>query len=162
MKILYMSANSSGYRVAESEDRFGEQRMVAGLSQMFIKVSAKDTAGGMLLVEVHHTHQGGPPQHVHYEQDEWFYVIEGQYIVEVGSDRFELGAGDSVFAPRQIPHAWAFVGKTKGTMLIALQPAGRMEEFFERLAKEPGFDRDPSVSPQYGFERVGGGPLETD
>lgn len=45
---------------------------------------------------------------------------------------FRLHAGDLVFAPRNVPHAWACVGDT-GTILIGLRPALTFELFMERL-----------------------------
>jgi quercetin dioxygenase-like cupin family protein len=72
---------------------------------------------------------------LHHEQDEWFYVVEGAYMIEVGEERYELGPGDSVFAPRKVVHVWAYVGQETGRLIVALQPAGEIEEFFEDLAK---------------------------
>jgi mannose-6-phosphate isomerase-like protein (cupin superfamily) len=64
---------------------------------------------------------------LHHEQDEWFYVVEGAYMIEVGEERYELGPGDSVFAPRKVVHVWAYVGQEKGRLIVALQPAGEIE-----------------------------------
>lgn len=74
--------------------------------------------------------KGGPPRHFHYEQDEWFYAIDGEFAFEVGEEKFRLKPGDSLLAPRMIPHAWAYVGEKPGTLLLAVQPAGSLEEFF--------------------------------
>lgn len=74
--------------------------------------------------------KGGPPGHLHHNEDQWFYVIEGQYIAEIGSQRVQLKPGDSILGPREIPHAWAFVGDTQGRMLIVFAPANQMEAFF--------------------------------
>ena len=43
--------------------------------------------------------------------------------------------GDSLLAPRQVPHVWAYVGDTIGRMLIAFMPAGKMEAFFREVTK---------------------------
>jgi mannose-6-phosphate isomerase-like protein (cupin superfamily) len=48
--------------------------------------------------------KGGPALHVHYSQDEWFYVIKGEFIAKIGEEQLHLKAGDSAFAPRKIPH----------------------------------------------------------
>jgi hypothetical protein len=55
--------------------------------------------------------------------DEWFYAVEGEFIIEIGQERITLNPGDSVMAPRKIPHVWAYIGETKGRMLIAFMPA---------------------------------------
>jgi len=44
--------------------------------------------------------------------------------------KFTLRPGDSLFAPRMIPHVWAYVGDKPGTLLLAVQPSGSLEEFF--------------------------------
>jgi mannose-6-phosphate isomerase-like protein (cupin superfamily) len=48
----------------------------------------------------------GPPKHYHEAQDEWFYCLAGEYLFEVGDERFRLAAGESALAPRRVPHAF--------------------------------------------------------
>src|SRR5437879_7033404 len=71
--------------------------------------------------------RGGPPRHLHHNEDELCYALEGEYIVEVGAERFFLKAGDCVLGPRGIPHVWAFVGDSAGRLLISFAPAGKMK-----------------------------------
>jgi mannose-6-phosphate isomerase-like protein (cupin superfamily) len=98
------------------------------------KVSTLDTLGGLCVLEITSFDKGGPPRHLHHEQEEWFYVVDGEYVIEVGEERFELGPGDSVIAPRKLAHAWAYVGEGTGRQIAALQPAGEIEAFFDELA----------------------------
>jgi hypothetical protein len=56
-------------------------------------------------------------------------------MIEIGDERHKLGPGDSVLAPRGVPHAWAHVGEGMGKQLIVFQPAGEMEAFFDQLSK---------------------------
>ncbi len=99
-----------------------------------LKVSARDTGGDLCLYDTIRQNKGGPALHRHHFQDEWFYVIRGEFIVQVGSDTFSLHPGDSAFAPRKIPHAFAMVSEGEGQMLVLFQPAGSMEDFFEKMA----------------------------
>jgi mannose-6-phosphate isomerase-like protein (cupin superfamily) len=99
------------------------------------KVSTLDTDGALSVLEITSFDKGGPARHLHHEQDEWFYVVEGEYVSEVGEERYELGPGDSVLAPRKVAHVWAHVGEGTGRLIAALQPAGEIEAFFEDLAK---------------------------
>ncbi len=47
-----------------------------------------------------------PRRHLHHSEEEWFYVIQGDYIFEIGTERFRLTSGDSVLGPRATyPHA---------------------------------------------------------
>src|SRR3712207_8886216 len=57
---------------------------------------------GLSVAEITSLHKGGPTRHLHHEQDEWWYVVEGEYVIEVGEERYELGPGDSLLAPRKV------------------------------------------------------------
>ncbi len=98
-------------------------------------VSAEDTEGDLLIYNTVRQEKGGPAFHLHHEQDEWFYVVKGEFIVKVGDDTFTLKPGDSAFAPRKIPHAFAKVNEGEGQVLILFQPAGSMEDFFKQMSK---------------------------
>ena len=124
--------------VSAGGDRFQERRKVFGTRAIDFKVSTLDTNGDLFIIEVTDDHKGGPPRHLHREQEEWFYVIDGEYAVEIGSKRYRLGPGDSILAPRGVPHAWAHVGEGTGRQLLVFQPAGKMEAFFGELSKVAG------------------------
>lgn len=68
--------------------------------------------------------------HVHPFQDEWFYVIEGQYLFQVGDDKYNLSPGDTIFLPRNVPHAFLQL-EERGKMIVSYLPAGKMESFFK-------------------------------
>src|SRR4051794_35123819 len=104
---------SKAIAVQAGKDRFEQDRMMIwGLIPLAIKVSGEDTNGEVLLFEHREMGKGGPPRHVHFEQDEWFYVLQGDYAFEIGEEKFRLKAGDTIFAPRGVPHGWANVGET--------------------------------------------------
>lgn len=94
------------------QDRFGEFRGL-GISSIQFKITPRDGADVLVLENTFHA-RGGPARHLHYEQDEWFYAVEGEFVVEVGAERFSLTPGDSLVAPRRVPHAWAFAGGGRG------------------------------------------------
>jgi Cupin domain len=101
-----------------------------------------------------------PPRHFHFEQDEWFYSVEGDYVVEIDGVRHELSTGDSILAPRRLPHAFAFAGTGVGRLLAGFTPAGRMEEFFrEQLSRGAffgsGTDADRARLREFGMQNVG-------
>jgi quercetin dioxygenase-like cupin family protein len=127
--------------VPNGKNRFQEELMIWGVIPLQIKVSGKDTNGSLFVFEHANMGKGGPPRHFHYEQDEWFYAIGGEFAFEVGDEKFILQPGDSLFAPRLIPHVWAYIGDKPGTLLLAVQPAGSLEEFF---MKSSGMTRPPS------------------
>ncbi len=84
------------------EDCFGQHRGL-GISTIDFKVVTPDKEGILILENTFHA-KGGPARHLHFDQDEWFYALEGDFVVEVGQERFLLKPGDSLFAPRRIPH----------------------------------------------------------
>ncbi len=79
--------------------------------------------------------EGGPSLHVHHQQEEWFYVVEGDYVFQIGEEKFRLAAGDSVLAPREVPHAFAHVRDERGKRVSVFQPAGEIEAFFREYGK---------------------------
>lgn len=126
-----------------SEDRSGKAHPL-GVSVLAYKVVTADTQGALFVAEQMMHAKGGTPLHMHLSQDEWFYVLEGEFLVEIGGVRRVLTAGDSLLGPRQVPHRWLFIGKDSGKILVSFAPAGKMESFFEHVAKTgamPGEDK---------------------
>lgn len=126
-------AGQEGFRVKAGEARFGRHFKMKGVTQniLDIKISAKDTENGLAVFEqTGLSPYGGPPLHIHPFQDEWFYVVEGEYLFQVGDDRYEMKPGDTIFLPRKVKHA--FIQLTgQGKMIVSYLPAGKMEAFFE-------------------------------
>jgi hypothetical protein len=84
--------------------------------------------------------------------------VEGEYVIEVGEERYELGPGDCVLAARKVAHAWAYVGEGKGRLIAALQPADEIEAFLEELAKlgsSPAGEELGRVFSWHGMELMG-------
>jgi DNA-binding transcriptional MerR regulator len=122
----------AGFSVAAGKDRFDEQIKLGG-EPNDCKVSSRDTGGAMCVFELTGTN-GGPP-HLHRDQDEWIYIIDGQFIFDVGAQRYCLGAGESVFIPRKVSHFWRSASGETGRVIDTYQPAGTMEEFFREVGK---------------------------
>ena len=114
--------------VAAGADRFEVLHQAFGLKPIDFKVSTEDTDGGLFIIENGNNRPGGPPRHIHHAQEEWFYVLEGDYVIEVGDTIYKLGVGDAVLAPRAIPHVWAFVGSGRGRLLIVGFASGQIPE----------------------------------
>jgi mannose-6-phosphate isomerase-like protein (cupin superfamily) len=147
-------------KVGAGEDREGRKRQI-GVSATTYKVVTSETKGDLFVIEQANKRRGGPPLHVHQGEDELFYVLEGEYLVQVGDQRFALKTGDCVLGPRGVPHAWAYTGSTSGRLLLSYTPAGKMEAFFnawEQLGFTPGGyskEKDTALLRAYGMERVG-------
>jgi quercetin dioxygenase-like cupin family protein len=149
-----------GFKVEAGKDRFQEELLIMG-GQFHCKVSAKDTNGAFCIYDTFRQEKGGPALHLHHEQDEWFYVMKGEFIVKSGEEVFNLKAGDSAFAPRKIPHAFAKINEGDAQVLILFQPAGSMEDFFmqmSKLGKEIPKDQEKTLKElwaTHGMEIVG-------
>ena len=128
------SRPTRGFKVEAGKDRFQEELHIMGGVFNCI-VSSKDTNGDFCAYNTIRSEKGGPAFHFHHNQDEWFYNIKGEFILQVGEDKFTLRPGDSLFAPRKIPHAFAKVSEGEAQMLVLFQPAGSMEDFFKQMSK---------------------------
>ncbi|MCC6454865.1 MAG: cupin domain-containing protein [Caldilineaceae bacterium] len=149
-----MDESLHALRVTAGQDRFGEHRSL-GINTIDFKTSEQE-GDGLFIIENSFRAKGGPARHLHYDQDEWFYAVEGEFIFEIGQEQFRLNPGDSLFAPRKIPHVWAYVGDETGRILVAFTPAGKMEAFFREVAKANAMPpQDPELWRAYGMEVVG-------
>ena len=121
------------FKVSAGASRDAEELLIMG-GRFTCKISGKDTNGDLCVYDTVREAKGGPALHRHFFQDEWFYVIRGEFIVQVGEDNFKLGPGDSAFAPRRIPHTFAKVSDGEAQVLVLFQPAGGMEDFFKQMS----------------------------
>ena len=140
--------------VGAGQDRFGESHSL-GFSSILFKVPSRETNGGLFVVEHENLIKGGPPVHFHLHQEEWFYVMEGEVVFQVGSERKLLRSGESILGPRRIPHGFSAVGAKPGRMLIAFTPAGKMEDFFRAAAVPNGPAMNAELFRKYEMEFVG-------
>jgi mannose-6-phosphate isomerase-like protein (cupin superfamily) len=143
--------------VSAGEDRTG-QRLMTTPFPLDTKVTTADSAGGLYILEHLNMGKGGPFRHFHHEQDEWFRVLDGEFAFEVGIEKFRLTAGDSIFAPRRVPHVWANVGDRPGSMIALVNPAGSLEAFFKaqaRLGRRPTRGEAEELFSAHGMTVVG-------
>lgn len=127
-------AAGQGFVVVADEDRWGQQ-MLTSAEHVWTKVSQKDTAGAWSLFESRVPAGFGVPLHLHHEQEEWFWIVQGEFDFEVGGVLTRLGPGASQFGPRRVPHRWRKTEEADGVMLILAQPSAGMEDFFNRFAQ---------------------------
>jgi mannose-6-phosphate isomerase-like protein (cupin superfamily) len=147
-------ASGEAHLVGAGQDRLGETHSL-GFSTILFKTLPRETAGGLFVIEHKGLGHGGPPVHFHLHQDEWFYVMEGQVLFEVGGKRVTLGAGESVLGPRMVPHGFMGVGEKPAHMVIAFSPAGMMEAFFREVAVPGGPKMDAALFARYDMQYVG-------
>lgn len=131
----YKNRVGKGFKVESGKDRFDKSITLFEGDQFFCKISGNDTDGDLYVYESTRLKNGGPAVHYHYEQDEWWYVLKGEFLIKVGDETYHAKKGDSVFGPRKIPHAFAKIGEGEATLLMIFQPAGKMEDFFLSISK---------------------------
>jgi quercetin dioxygenase-like cupin family protein len=122
----------TAFVVKAGEARSGIHTPFKGINVNDVKISGKDTAGQLAVFEYIGKEKTGPALHVHHHQDEIFSIVEGEYLFQVGEEKFKVKAGDTVFAPRGIPHTWIQLTDF-GKQIYSVQPAGKLEEMFLKL-----------------------------
>jgi len=150
---------NKGFKVDAGKDRFDKSISLFEGDTFYSKVSTKDTDGDMYIFESTRIKEGGPILHTHYEQDEWWYVLQGEFLIKVGDKTYNAKTGDVVFGPRMVPHTMAKIGQGEAKLIIGFQPAGKMEEYFKKIsegiATNMSAEERDNLRKAHGFERVG-------
>jgi quercetin dioxygenase-like cupin family protein len=129
-----MTGAGSG-RIVLSPDE-GERVQFGGLGVRFM-IEGAQSGGTFALVE----HPIEPralaaPIHTHTHEDEYTYVLEGEIGVQIGDEVRVARAGDLVFKPRGVPHAFWNAGNKAARALEIISPAG-FEQYFAEAAAHP-------------------------
>ena len=134
MTVVSAERAKHGYLLGTDE---GEAFWLLGMLEI-VKIGGEDTNGEYGLVEITVRAGEGSPWHVHPDEDEWFYVLEGEFTVYVGDERLSLPAGSFAFGPKGVPHT--FIAETDGARaLVGFQPF--LFEGFLREIGEPAAER---------------------
>jgi len=96
-------------------------------------LSGADTGGIYCLLEVSLAPGMGVPRHTHTREDEVYFVLAGELEATVGDETFVLRPGDTLLAPRDIPHELRNSGKAENHYLLVFSPSG-FEEFMMATA----------------------------
>lgn len=86
-----------------------------------IHLSAVETGGDLMLMEAFAPPGSQPPLHVHRDEDEGFYLLEGELTLWVGDETRTLQPGEFLLAPRQVPHT-VRVGDRPARYLVTAGP----------------------------------------
>jgi mannose-6-phosphate isomerase-like protein (cupin superfamily) len=158
-KSLMRFRVNAGFMVDSTKSRSGRAITLLEGDTFMTKVGTADTEGDIYVYESTRSKEGGPNHHYHFSQDEWWYVLQGEFLIKIGDTTFHAKTGDSVFGPRMIPHSFAKIGEGESRLLQFFQPAGKMEEFFTKLsqgaAKGLSEDQLDKLREEHGFKRVG-------
>lgn len=158
-KIMLKLRDGDGFKVEAGKDRYLKPITVFEQDVFLTKVSGKDTDGDLYVYESSRLKGGGPNHHFHFDQDEWWYVLQGEFLIKIGNVMHRAKVGDSVFGPRMVPHSFANIGEGEGRLLQIFQPAGKMEAFFikqsQGITKNMTEEEQDELRRIHGFKRVG-------
>jgi quercetin dioxygenase-like cupin family protein len=121
--------------------RTGEGETIEGPAggPLSFKVRGDQTNGALTAFENVIAPGDGPPLHVHANEDEAWYVLEGDLRFQLGTEITSAPAGSFVFVPRGTPHCFQNIASDPARILVLFTPSG-MERFFDRFAQLPAFD----------------------
>jgi mannose-6-phosphate isomerase-like protein (cupin superfamily) len=140
---------TSGFKI----DADSGERITFSGAEFIIRASSDSTGGVFGIVE--EIDPLDTPLHVHKNEDEFWYVLEGEHVVQVGDNEFHVGPGEMAFGPRGVPHSQRRVVPRTGRFLVFILPGG-FEGFFRELAEAESSGSDmpeayARVSEKYGI-----------
>jgi quercetin dioxygenase-like cupin family protein len=91
---------------------------------LVFKVTGDDTGGAFDYFVVEVAPHGGPPLHVHHEQEETLHVLSGRFTVRVGDEEQVLEPGGFAFMPAGLPHAFLNLTDAPAEVVIVYAPGG--------------------------------------
>src|SRR4029079_4737401 len=151
MTVTLEDRATSGYALAHNE---GEAFWLLGMLQT-VKIGRADAGGAYGMVEIVVPPGLGSPWHVHPEEDEWFYVLDGKLTFYVGDTRLDLTAGGFAFGPKNVPHTFIGAGPEPTRALVGFAPM--LFEGFLREVGQPAPSRGlptPHAGPPPAMERL--------
>jgi mannose-6-phosphate isomerase-like protein (cupin superfamily) len=110
-----------------------------GSAQVRILLDGAATGGQFTLLEESFGVGDGSPLHVHYHEDETFWILDGALTAWIGDERVDASRGDVVFMPRGTPHAFRVTMAGSRAMILAT-PAG-----IEEMYRQAGWDLSKPV-----------------
>jgi mannose-6-phosphate isomerase-like protein (cupin superfamily) len=112
-----------------------------------VLLATEVTGGTISVIMGWHKPGEGPPDHVHFSQEEMFFILEGTYEMTVGDQTSTAGPGTLVFVPRNVVHRFRNIGDTTACMLDWTLPGGQDHYFkaISRLAAGGGFTGEKAM-----------------
>lgn len=112
------------------------------VSTLIFKATGAQTGGSMTAIDTVVGPGDGPPLHVHPEQDEFIYVLDGTFTVRLAEELIDAETGSFIFIPRGTPHTWKNAGDVPARFCAGFVPAApAFEDWFTRYAELPSEQR---------------------
>ena len=100
---------------------------------MHVLLTTEATGGAISVLMAWHNPGEGPPDHVHFSQEEMFFIVEGTYALTIGDQTSTAGPGTLVFIPSHVVHRFTNVGDTTACRLDWSLPGGQ-DHYFKTIA----------------------------
>ena len=112
-----------------------------------VLLTTEATGGAISVILAWHKPGEGPPDHVHFKQEEMFFIVEGSYELTVGDQTSTVGPGTVAFIPRNVVHRFKNVGGITGRMLGWSLPGGQDHylKAISELAAGGGFTNEKVI-----------------
>jgi quercetin dioxygenase-like cupin family protein len=122
------------------------------------KMMGSQSDGALTAIETTVAPGEGPPLHVHDDEDELIFILDGTFRIKLGAMIHQAPPGSFVFIPRHTPHTWQNIGESPARFFATVMPAAvAFEQFFIRYAELPvnseGSRRSPVLPPRLGHFR---------
>lgn len=146
------------------------------MGSLFEHLLTAEESGGQVGVALVTQPPGtATPLHRHTREAEAFYLLDGTMTYRAGEEVFHLGAGDFIWLPANVPHAFRVTGDAP-VRFLGLTDPGHLFDLYDEVGlpalerRLPGTDGRPMaeeigrwnvVGPRYGLEVIGP-PLPED
>jgi quercetin dioxygenase-like cupin family protein len=132
---------------------------------LVFKLTGEDTRGALDYFVCQVAPHGGPPLHLHHEQDEAIHVLSGRFKVRIGDQQHTLEPSGFAYLPAGLPHAFVNLTDQPAELIIVFAPGGG-HKFFEQLGPatrnaNPDHDEVAAIFERHGMTLLGP-PLEAD
>jgi len=111
-------------------------------SRVTVRRASAANPDGLSILEHVMPHGDSPPQHVHRSEDEVFHILEGVMRLRVGDREITAGAGDTIVAPKNIPHTFR-VESASGVRVLTIITGPGFEAMMRALSRPAGAETLP-------------------
>ncbi|MEZ0481086.1 quercetin 2,3-dioxygenase [Planococcus sp. SSTMD024] len=134
-----MRPHSDAFALASGE---GKKYWFLG-TLMEVKVMGEETGGLFSILEEIDPPNFAAPLHIHHNEDEYFYVLEGEVTFTIGEQVISAKPGTFVFAPKDLAHMYKVEGTEPAKILSMLAPAGLEKLFIDCSVPADGYKLPP-------------------
>jgi len=130
-----MTTTTAQYTVLAANDGL---RLQSGPGRdLVFKVTGEDTGGAFDYFTVEVAPHGGPPLHVHHNQEETIHVVNGRFKVRIGEENFELDEGGFAYLPSKVPHAFLNLTDAPAEIIVVYTPGITRRAFTSSASERP-------------------------